>query len=130
MRGLLRSIQKSISRVAPTKTRPFGSNLPGFDELYYRYHYRDIPAKMDAAQHYLAYGWKENRDPSAGFSTRGYLDRNPDVVAAKINPLLHFLDHGLAEGRVGWQKQPGLPAPRPTAAPNDDLERLAPATQA
>ena len=86
--------------------------LPGFDGLYYRYWYRDI-AKFGPGPlaHYLVHGWREGRDPSAGFSTAGYLAANPDVAALGINPLVHFLEHGFAEGRVGWQKNPGLPAP-------------------
>ncbi|MGT2485378.1 hypothetical protein ACU4GA_03820 [Methylobacterium oryzae CBMB20] len=44
------------------------------------------------------------RDPSGHFSTDGYLDANPDVRVAGINPLVHFLEVGFAEGRTGWQK--------------------------
>jgi serralysin len=37
--------------------------------------------------------------PSASFDTRGYLAANPDVAAAGVNPLDHFLLHGIFEGR-------------------------------
>ena len=33
------------------------------------------------------------------FDTRWYLERNPDVLAAKVDPLQHFLDFGGLEGR-------------------------------
>jgi serralysin len=33
------------------------------------------------------------------FSTNGYLTGYPDVAAANINPLQHFLQNGMAEGR-------------------------------
>ncbi len=44
-------------------------------------------------------GWNEGRDPSAGFDTRGYLAAHPDVAAANINPLDHYLMFGIYEGR-------------------------------
>lgn len=94
---------------------PFRSALPGFDEFYYHYWYRDtVKFGGSAALHYLVHGWREGRDPSAGFSTNGYLAANPDVVAAGFNPLLHFLEHGLSEGRKGWQKDPSMPPPPPS----------------
>lgn len=68
---------------------------------------------LDPIRHYLDQGWKEGRDPSAGFSTSGYLIANPDVAEAGHNPLLHFVNVGLAEGRAGFAKVPSLPAPYP-----------------
>ena len=99
--------------------------MPGFDEVYYRYWYRDIAGFGDSPlQHYLRHGWKEGRDPSAGFSTDGYLSANPDVKAEGRNPLLHFLEHGLAEGRMGWEKDPKSPAPTPRYVPDSGQQRL------
>ena len=46
-----------------------------------------------------AFGWREGRDPSAGFDTQGYLAANPDVAAAGLNPLDHYLQCGVYEGR-------------------------------
>ena len=120
---LQRSIHKSLTRPA---ANPFDARLPGFDEIYYRYWYRDIPGSMDAARHYLTIGWKEGRDPSAGFSTRGYLSANPDVAQSRANPLIHFLNYGLAEGRQGWAKEPGHPAPAPSAPIDFAMKLLAP----
>jgi serralysin len=45
-------------------------------------------------------GWKEGRDPSAAFDTLGYLAANPDVAAAHVNPLDHYLNNGIYEGRT------------------------------
>ncbi|WP_313899300.1 hypothetical protein [Methylobacterium sp. J-078] len=96
------------------KPRPSAvdSHLPGFDEAYYRLWYPDV-AQFGGTplQHYLRHGWREGRDPSAGFSGNGYLTANPDVRAERINPLTHFLKRGLAEGRTGWHKDPTSPAP-------------------
>jgi glycosyltransferase involved in cell wall biosynthesis len=35
------------------------------------------------------------------FNTQRYLDENPDVQNAHLDPLRHFWEHGLKEGRVG-----------------------------
>lgn len=53
-----------------------------------------------ATEHYLKAGAKLLYDPSPGFSTRRYLRANPDVAAAGMNPLLHYLRFGQKEGRV------------------------------
>lgn len=44
-------------------------------------------------------GWRAGRDPSAAFRTRYYLYRYSDVQAADANPLIHYIEHGRAEGR-------------------------------
>lgn len=76
-----------------------------FDEKYYISQYPDVADHdFSPLEHYLLIGWKDRYDPSAAFSTRGYLEANPDVSAIRVNPLLHFLQHGLAEGRTGWEK--------------------------
>ena len=36
---------------------------------------------------------------SVAFDTLGYLAANPDVAAAGVNPLEHFLKFGIYEGR-------------------------------
>ena len=54
---------------------------------------------MDPLIHYDEYGWHEGRNPAPGFSTEGYLASYPDFAAAGINPLQHYLQCGMAEGR-------------------------------
>jgi serralysin len=49
--------------------------------------------------HYRLFGWHEGRDPSANFDTLGYLTANPDVAAAGVDPLGHYLQFGIYEGR-------------------------------
>ena len=56
-------------------------------------------AGMDPLTHYQQHGWKEGRDPSAGFDVEQYLAHNPDVKAAGIDPFTHYLQNGQAEGR-------------------------------
>jgi hypothetical protein len=57
-------------------------------------------AGWDPAEHYLAHGAAEGRDPGPHFSTRAYLAGNPDVAAAGINPLVHYESRGRQEGRA------------------------------
>ena len=45
---------------------------------------------LNPLQHYHLTGWLEGRDPSAGFDTRLYLLRNPDVAAVGVDPLEHY----------------------------------------
>ena len=47
--------------------------------------------------HYHQFGWLEGRNPSNAFSTSGLLVANPDVAAAGVDPLAHYLQHGLNE---------------------------------
>jgi len=56
---------------------------------------------LTPAEHYLTYGWRKNLDPCALFSANGYLHRNPDVAAGGVNPFVHYLKFGSAEGREG-----------------------------
>lgn len=102
-------------------------HMPGFDEIYYRYWYRDTEQYPGTPlEHYLNHGWKEGRDPSAGFSTDGYLAANSDVKANKLNPLSHFLQFGLAEGRKGWEKDRFAPAPAPRYLHVNGSQKLLP----
>ena len=54
----------------------------------------------DAINHYLTTGWKLLYDPSPDFSTYDYLNDNPDVVQAKLNPLAHYEIYGKKELRT------------------------------
>jgi glycosyltransferase involved in cell wall biosynthesis len=54
---------------------------------------------VDAAKHYLHFGWHAGLDPSPGFSTRFY--RAPGYETdAHENPLHHFLRVGRSRGRL------------------------------
>ena len=48
------------------------------------------------------FGWHEGRDPSVAFDTTSYLAAYPDVAAADVNPLQHFLQFGMHEGRSAF----------------------------
>ncbi len=74
-----------------------------FDGAYYLSRYQDVAAaQADPLAHYQAHGWRENRDPSASFSTEKYLDAYADVKAAGIDPLAHYATYGVGEGRLSF----------------------------
>jgi hypothetical protein len=56
-------------------------------------------AGVDSFAHYLQFGWREGRDPSAFFDTNFYLSNNVDVRAAGIEPLQHHSLYGWRESR-------------------------------
>ncbi|GGC67731.1 hypothetical protein [Chelatococcus reniformis] len=73
---------------------------PYFDATYYLARNPDVEtAGMDAALHYLRYGWREGRNPSPRFDAELYLRLSPDVAAADVNPLVHYATVGRQEGR-------------------------------
>lgn len=75
-----------------------GSN--GFDETHYL---SQVSANQlsgnSPALHFHRIGWKLGLDPAPWFSCSSYLDHNPDVREAGLNPFLHYLEHGRKEGR-------------------------------
>jgi GT2 family glycosyltransferase len=72
-----------------------------FDPKFYRFQNPDIDTLDDAALecHFNEVGWKAGLDPSAFFNTHVYLAQNSDVLDAEVNPFLHYLNVGKAEGR-------------------------------
>ena len=78
-----------------------------FDEAYYRSEHGAVFGDTDPFEHFMHRGWRDGLNPSASFDTRSYLDANPDVAAAEINPLLHFVLSGAAEGRSS-ARRPGV----------------------
>ena len=66
------------------------SPLPEFDAAFYLENYPDIAAAgIDPFEHYLFWGYKEGRNPSAKFDTRYYQRRYLDGLPDE-NPLLHY----------------------------------------
>ena len=61
--------------------------------------------KFGPAYDYVTSGWHKGLNPCSFFSSRGYLRRSPDVMAAGVNPLVHYLQYGMREGRIGWTEQ-------------------------
>jgi len=55
--------------------------------------------ERDLIRHFLEHGEAELLSPSDEFDVAFYRHTNPDVAAAGVNSLLHYLEHGAAEGR-------------------------------
>ena len=63
-----------------------------FDSKYYLSQNEDVKnAKMNPIKHYLKFGWKEGRNPSAKFNGNEYLAKRPDVRVAGFCPLVHYI---------------------------------------
>jgi hypothetical protein len=55
---------------------------------------------LSAIRHFVLQGDREGRPPSEHFDSQHYLRSHPDVAAAGMPPLLHYLTRGIAEGRT------------------------------
>lgn len=53
----------------------------------------------DCKWHFDKFGWQMGLTPHPIFDTKFYLAENPDINAANINPLNHFLTRGIADGK-------------------------------
>lgn len=75
-----------------------------FDAEWYKARYPDLNAsrktRNNPALHYYLFGGFEARDPSEKFNSGWYLEQNPDIIEEGLNPLVHYLLHGKAEGRL------------------------------
>ncbi|MDX2102806.1 MAG: hypothetical protein SF002_09730 [Alphaproteobacteria bacterium] len=107
-------IPSAMSELAPSSQTVIAQR--GFDAAFYLARNADVlatiqlPAGDQQAQaaamwqaartHYAQFGWREGRDPNSLFQTSSYLSSNPDVRAAGIDPLDHYLAFGAREGRV------------------------------
>jgi glycosyltransferase involved in cell wall biosynthesis len=79
----------------------------------------DAFALRDPVIHYLREGSGQGFDPGPRFSGRRYLGAYPDVVQEGMDPLLHYVLHGAAEGRNAYAVPPPMafaPAPPATIA--------------
>ncbi len=73
---------------------------PFFSESFYLRQNPDVAdAGVDPFQHYITWGWHENRCPSPYFDVPWYLLQYPEVAAAGIEPLTHFIENGIQEKR-------------------------------
>jgi len=77
-----------------------------FDPPYYAEQQDRTPrSKATEYRDFLHRGWLDGLDPNSWFSCRDYLEANPDIRAAELNPWLHFIRSGRFEGRPLQQKK-------------------------
>jgi hypothetical protein len=94
------SDQKSLANQAIDEaTRSLVEASELFDADWYLENYPDARTWESPLDHYLIEGWKRGCDPGPGFSTKAYLEANPDVAEAGLNPLFHWIRQGKQEGR-------------------------------
>ena len=70
---------------------------PLFDPAYYRKRY-GLPPGAPALRHYMASGTEHW--PNELFDGQFYIKSDPDLTRVNINPLLHYVKYGAAEGRA------------------------------
>ena len=76
-----------------------------FDHAFYLKTNPDVfAAGADPLEHFMAYGWREGRDPTPDFSLGAYLAAFPEVASLGVNPFVHYLTNG-------------RPKPRPAESP-------------
>ena len=71
-----------------------------FDPRWYVARASGAQLSAEILRHYLEVGAPAGIDPSPKFDLAWYIEYNPDVAAAGVNPFVHFLHHGRAEGRL------------------------------
>lgn len=87
-------------RTMPSMRHVLQAVAPRFNADFYRACQPDLKgSREELLHHYLAIGWKEGFDPRADFSSGDYLKLNPDVAAAGLEPLFHWITRGAAEER-------------------------------
>ncbi|MCA8973154.1 MAG: methyltransferase domain-containing protein, partial [Planctomycetes bacterium] len=91
-----------VHRLRPSVARSIHATRGLFDANYYRRCYYDVSGYSDTlcAIHYAVHGWREGRRPGRLFDPDFYLREYPDVRAASISPLLHYVMHGADEWRA------------------------------
>lgn len=83
------------------KDRVLISNSEYFDKKYVATQLGQLGLQVnDPLEFFVSFGAALELSPSEKFDTKSYLAMNPDVKDSGINPLLHYIKHGKAEGRV------------------------------
>lgn len=94
------------SMLSSKKKRMKRDKLLVFNSEYYNDEYVQTEFQAlgllveDPLHFFIQFGGELGISPSDKFDTKSYLAMNPDVKNSGMNPLLHYLKHGKAEGRV------------------------------
>jgi glycosyltransferase involved in cell wall biosynthesis len=88
------------------------SPIPDFDIEHYSKSYPDVVAAgIDPFEHYVSYGYREGRSPSAAFDAKFYTSRYLSGDSTQ-NPFLHFLAHKHEPGVWGRMPEDETTIPR------------------
>jgi lipopolysaccharide biosynthesis protein len=83
-----------------------------FDPEFYRSHNEDVAtSNHDPLDHFMRYGYREGRDPSATFNTRYYARVALRDYGWDGNPLVHYILEGRAKGLRTMPAQKERPVP-------------------
>ena len=103
--GRLASFLERLARATPAgralreaKSRRVVAESGLFDAGWYRRSVPEAPPGGEA-DHYLRHGAREGHDPHPLFDSSFYLETNPDVARAGLDPLVHYVLAGAREGR-------------------------------
>jgi glycosyltransferase involved in cell wall biosynthesis len=103
--------------------------IPDFDIEHYARSYPDVVAAgIDPFEHFVTYGYREGRSPSANFDAKFYWARYLGGDANQ-NPFLHFLAHKHEPGVFGRMPEEETSIPREVkrfTKPGPDFEEIAP----
>lgn len=106
----MRSILARLKR--RRRADPFEAKLRQlFDAGFYLATYPDVAAAgVDPFEHYREHGWKEGRDPSAGFSTEAWLEANPELRGSTVDPLSHVARSATGRSEIAASRAAQKPA--------------------
>jgi hypothetical protein len=74
-----------------------------FDKRWYRAQPGAPRWTPNPVIHYATVGWRRGLNPSPRFDTQSYWNRYRDVRELNANPLIHYLLHGVKEGRLATE---------------------------
>lgn len=72
-----------------------------FDAEFYISQINEIDNITDPVRHYLLHGSLKGLQPSADFHAAFYEEKYPDIGQGSMQPYVHYIKHGRAEGRQG-----------------------------
>jgi hypothetical protein len=102
------SVAASLKRWLPSAAKPAARHDAGreslvrsnvFDTQFYAAQSGLAPDVERCVDHYLSVGFTAGLRANRFFDGAAYLARYPDVAAAGVDPLLHFVTFGMSEGR-------------------------------
>src|SRR5262245_16041107 len=93
-----------------------------FDVGYYAEQTGMTADPRRCVEHYLHIGFATGLRPNRLFDADDYLRQHADVAQSGMNPFVHFLTHGIAEGRTN--QVPDSAIAHIAAMPGADLARI------